>query len=177
MPSVGKNLDNIPEGTCVCSSCNARKDNVEFSWYANRFTKDGYRLRVNTYCDTCSTRISKELANVKKTILKNHPRPAYGEKCAICTKPVYKNKASVPDGVDGTWGWQCDHDHDTGEFRGWLCKKCNTGMGALGDNLESLLRAVQYLAKQDDLEFFTIFNGGKNKTTSKVNKDYLKRGN
>jgi len=171
---MAKNLDNIPQGTCVCSSCNTRKDNVEFSWYANRFTKDGYRLRVNTYCDTCSTRISKELSNVKKAILKNHPRPAYGEKCAICTKPVYKNKASVPDGIDGTWGWQCDHDHDTGEFRGWLCKKCNTGMGALGDNLESMLRAVQYLAKQDDLEFFTIFNGGKTKTTSKVNKDYLK---
>ena len=171
---MAKKLDNIPQGTCVCSSCNTRKDNVEFSWYANRFTKDGYRLRVNTYCDTCSTRISKELSNVKKAILKNHPRPAYGEKCAICTKPVYKNKASVPDGIDGTWGWQCDHDHDTGEFRGWLCKKCNTGMGALGDNLESMLRAVQYLAKQDDLEFFTIFNGGKTKTTSKVNKDYLK---
>lgn len=169
-----KNLDNIPQGTCICSSCNMRKDNVEFQWYANRFTKDGYRLRVNTYCSTCSTRISKELSNVKKTILKQHPQPAYGDPCAICNKPVYKNKASVPDGIDGTWGWQCDHDHDTGEFRGWLCKKCNTGMGALGDNLESVLRAVQYLAKQDDLEFYSIWNGGRSRIATKVNKEYLK---
>mgnify|MGYP000308762496 CR=1 FL=1 len=50
-------------------------------------------------------------------------------------------------------------------------------MGALGDDLESLLRAVQYLANQDALEFYTVWNGGRNKIASKVNKDYLKRGN
>ena len=169
-----KNLENIPQGTCVCSACNTKKDNVEFQWYANRFTKDGYRLRVNTYCGACSTRISKELSAIKRQVKQQHPQPQYGEPCAICDKPVYKNKAAVPEGVDGTWGWQCDHDHDTKEFRGWLCKKCNTGMGALGDDLESLLRAVQYLAKQDDLEFYTVWNGGKKKIASKVNKEYLK---
>jgi hypothetical protein len=46
-------------------------------------------------------------------------------------------------------------------------------MGALGDNLESLLRAVQYLAKQDDMEIYTVWNGGRNKVASKVNKEYL----
>ena len=171
---MGKNLDNIPLGTCVCSSCKTRKSNAEFQWYTNRFTKDGYRLRVNTYCNTCSSRISKELNAIKRQIQQNHPQPGYGECCAICNKQVYKNKAEVPEGVDGTWGWQCDHDHETGEFRGWLCKKCNTGMGALGDNLESLLRAVQYLAKQDDMEIYTVWNGGRNKFASKVNKEYLK---
>jgi len=43
--------------------------------------------------------------------------------------------------------WQLDHCHETGEFRGWLCKQCNTGLGNLGDNLESLKRAVNYLSK------------------------------
>jgi hypothetical protein len=47
-------------------------------------------------------------------------------------------------------------------------------MGALGDDLESLLRAVQYLAKQDDMEIYTVWNGGKKKIVSKVNKNYLK---
>jgi uncharacterized protein YlaI len=86
-----KNLDNIPLGTCVCSSCGIRKSNIEYSFYGTRFTKDGYRLRSNTICDSCSSLKSKELTAIKKT-LKNHPRPAYGEPCAICTKPVYKNK-------------------------------------------------------------------------------------
>tara|TARA_Y100000004_G_scaffold28565_1_gene29331 strand:- start:105 stop:437 length:333 start_codon:yes stop_codon:yes gene_type:complete len=102
--------------------------------------------------------------------------PALGEKCECCQKPVYASKETVPEGVDGTWVWQLDHDHESGQFRGWLCKQCNTGLGNLGDDLESLLRAVQYLAKQDDLEFYTVWNGGNRKIASKVNKEYLKRG-
>ena len=88
-------------------------------------------------------------------------------------KPVYASKETVPEGVDGTWVWQLDHDHESDSSMG---KQCNTGLGNLGDDLESLLRVVQYLAKQDDLEFYTVWNGGKNKIASKVNKEYLKRG-
>lgn len=38
-----------------------------------------------------------------------------------------------------------DHDHATGQVRGVLCIKCNTGIANLGDNLEGVMRAVQYL--------------------------------
>lgn len=38
-----------------------------------------------------------------------------------------------------------DHDHETGEFRGWLCQKCNMGIGQLGDNIEGLQQAIDYL--------------------------------
>jgi hypothetical protein len=41
--------------------------------------------------------------------------------------------------------WHRDHDHETGEFRGWLCHWCNTGIGSLGDNLHGLYQAVRYL--------------------------------
>jgi hypothetical protein len=40
-----------------------------------------------------------------------------------------------------------DHDHETGDFRGWLCTKCNTGIGLLGDSVKGLERAVNYLVK------------------------------
>lgn len=40
-----------------------------------------------------------------------------------------------------------DHDHDTGAFRGWLCRKCNTSIGALGDNIAGLERAIAYLKR------------------------------
>lgn len=40
-----------------------------------------------------------------------------------------------------------DHDHQTGKFRGWLCHKCNTAIGLLGDNFEGVMRALTYLAK------------------------------
>lgn len=38
-----------------------------------------------------------------------------------------------------------DHDHDTNAFRGWLCNKCNIGIGHLNDNLDGVLKAVKYL--------------------------------
>jgi hypothetical protein len=53
--------------------------------------------------------------------------------CELCGRPP-KGRAMA-----------LDHDHETGAFRGWLCSPCNIGIGALGDNLEGLLRAVEYL--------------------------------
>jgi len=41
--------------------------------------------------------------------------------------------------------WCLDHDHSTHEFRGWICERCNTGLGKLGDNIEGLTKALNYL--------------------------------
>lgn len=38
-----------------------------------------------------------------------------------------------------------DHDHASGSHRGWLCTKCNQGLGLFNDNIESMQRAVNYL--------------------------------
>jgi hypothetical protein len=38
-----------------------------------------------------------------------------------------------------------DHCHKTGEIRGLLCRKCNTGIGLLGDTVDRLERALKYL--------------------------------
>jgi hypothetical protein len=40
-----------------------------------------------------------------------------------------------------------DHDHVTGEFRGWLCSKCNTALGMLGDTLADAQNLVSYLTR------------------------------
>jgi len=38
-----------------------------------------------------------------------------------------------------------DHDHTTGKIRGFLCMPCNVGLGMMGDSIEGLQRAMDYL--------------------------------
>lgn len=62
-----------------------------------------------------------------------------GGSCGICglqfaEKPTRKlDRANI------------DHCHETGTVRGLLCLKCNTGLGALGDNQEGVRKALSYL--------------------------------
>lgn len=131
---ITKNLNNIPTGSCKCSVCYTDKPNSEYTFYTSRLTKDGYRLRINTNCKSCQKRISKELRNLRKELISSNPQPEYGSPCDLCKKPVHRN-------------WQLDHCHETGKFRGWLCKGCNTGLGGIGDSFESTLNALIYLSK------------------------------
>lgn len=79
------------------------------------------------------------LAHPEATARNRHRRNGYPEPtrarpltCECCGKPGKRLLA-------------LDHDHPTNAFRGWLCTRCNTGIGALGDNLAGVLRAVAYL--------------------------------
>lgn len=40
-----------------------------------------------------------------------------------------------------------DHNHKTGGFRGWLCDRCNRGLGYFDDCIEGLQKAVAYLTR------------------------------
>lgn len=55
--------------------------------------------------------------------------------CAICNKPITKLSRRM----------NIDHDHKTGQVRGLLCSGCNTGLGHLGDDVQGLKRALEYL--------------------------------
>ena len=55
--------------------------------------------------------------------------------CAICGKPEVGRRLNI------------DHDHATGLVRGLLCRKCNAGIGLLGDNIEGLEAALEYLRR------------------------------
>ena len=43
-----------------------------------------------------------------------------------------------------------DHIHGSYNFRGWLCNKCNVGIGNLGDTKEGVLKAYQYLIRVEE---------------------------
>ena len=38
-----------------------------------------------------------------------------------------------------------DHCHKTGKVRGILCVNCNRGLGAFGDNIRNMEKALEYL--------------------------------
>ncbi len=66
-----------------------------------------------------------------------------GGQCAVCL--------TIPVGVkQKTRTLHVDHDHATGRVRGLLCDSCNRGMGLLGDNPQTFLRAVDYLYRHAD---------------------------
>ncbi len=61
------------------------------------------------------------------------PTPEY---CECCANPLNPGK-----------GTHLDHCHKTGIFRGWLCNRCNLGIGHLGDSIKGIERALAYLRR------------------------------
>ena len=62
--------------------------------------------------------------------------------CALCGCPETNPKK----------GNLCiDHCHNTGKVRALLCDRCNRGIGAFGDNLDLLEKAVIYLQKHSSI--------------------------
>ena len=102
------------------------------------FSKEGSKGYLRYECRPCARKHNEIRGRIKKTappIPENH-------KCPICLRSAEelvtygKNKKSV---------WVLDHDHREETFRGWLCHKCNLGLGNLGDNAERCTRAAEYL--------------------------------
>ena len=68
-------------------------------------------------------------------------RKQQGDLCAICRKAETAQVNGVRQDLS------IDHDHKTGAVRGLLCRRCNRGLGALGDNIDGLKRALAYLER------------------------------
>ena len=56
--------------------------------------------------------------------------------CFLCNKKCQTNERLC-----------VDHCHKTGKVRKLLCRKCNSGIGQLGDSEELLKKAVEYIKK------------------------------
>lgn len=152
----------------ICPTCKKLKPVSEF--YRNRRTKDG----CSSQCMECHKAYYKTTNAIEKTRkwresykkrksenyhrTKNDPgkfenrrktaiRRKYGIThneyiellrsqsgvCALCGKSPNGKPLSV------------DHCHETGKIRGLLCSGCNAGIGLLGDNVEGLLKAIEYI--------------------------------
>ena len=103
----------------ICSYCGKRKNCKSFPKHSM------YKDNLDSRCRSC---IKKQIKVRGKLHKKAPPHP---ELCECCQRVPLK--------------WVLDHDHSDDSFRGWVCDRCNTGIGKLGDNLEGIIKAVNYL--------------------------------
>lgn len=123
------NLTIMSGDTKVCSYC--KKPKLLKSFAKNKNCKDGHDVR----CKSC---VKERNAVVEKIRLTAPPKP---EICDCCKK--------APKHLSGRRkvGLVLDHDPSTNTFRGWLCDKCNKAIGMLGDDLDGILNALDYLKR------------------------------
>lgn len=122
----------LEEDTKLCTMCNRILP-------VYNFAKEGSKGYLRYECRECARKQGKLVAKIKKSALpasKDHACPVC-QRTADQLTTYGKNKKSV---------WVADHDHETELFRGWLCHKCNLGLGNLGDNAERCKRAAVYLS-------------------------------
>jgi len=140
----------IKEDSKFCVKCKLTKPLGCFSIRGGAIRKDGTSSLKNS-CIECN----KYSRKVRYHLDKITPRPADDYQCPVCLKTLDMIKEELNDPTNSTLHnatlyWNLDHDHETGMFRGWLCSRCNSGLGWLGDSVSNLKRGLKYL--QDDLD-------------------------
>jgi hypothetical protein len=124
-----------------CPSCG--ESNIE------NFYTDTKGRRTNAYCRECHKQKCKDRWHSKSFLERKASKaPHYGitkeeflelyakqeGKCAICNEVPTTER-----------GLHIDHCHTTKRVRGLLCHGCNTGIGAMKENISVLNNAISYL--------------------------------
>ncbi len=135
--------DLFKQGLKECSHC---KEVKELSFFGiDRSTKTGYCSR----CKSCLCKLGKKSRDSPNGI-RSRLKRVYKAKdkdvnsylkinnCQICGIHITKKNKSF------------DHDHDTGEYRGTLCRDCNIGLGLFYDSISNLENAIKYLKSYYD---------------------------
>lgn len=131
---IGKHLGVSTNGVYLW--CNPEK-RIERNKATRRYRQTEKGRRTNDRCQReYSTsdigRITSALRNSRYAAQKSGHKPCIASRefllttltdtCALCG--LYES-----DDKHGGHRLHLDHDHNTGEFRGWLCRRCNTGLG------------------------------------------------
>ena len=118
-----------------CSTCNTLKPLDDF----HKRTYSSGKIGTQHNCKSCST-------VVRRKHYKPHASIKY--KLNLSWEEVQEITSPGKCAACGSTNRLCiDHDHETNEPRGLLCHNCNTAIGLVGDNLETLSNLIEYLKK------------------------------
>jgi hypothetical protein len=109
----------------TCTKCGKRKNPQSFRKHKRQ------KNELDSRCKKCVDKESKIRNELHKVA------PEKPEVCPICIK--------LPENFNAPFKWHLDHDPIEKYFRGWLCERCNLAIGSLGDTIEALTRALNYL--------------------------------
>ena len=126
------------EVTKPCSKCGIVQP---LSQYAIARKNDDGTYGYRSDCKTCT----KKLNQIRTRLRKQNPLPSSDYCCPICKRTEEELKASgqFPDRTI----WVVDHDHETEEFRAYICNICNQAIGRFDDNPDLILSAYKYLTE------------------------------
>ena len=128
-------FDGVDVQTKVCGICQIKKP-------LGNFGNDGGANYKRYECKECAGKQHKIVAKIKKSVA---PPPA-DYQCPICKRTAEQAQGHS---IKKKQVWCADHNHETEQFRGWLCHKCNLGLGNFADNIERLESAKQYMEKHE----------------------------
>ena len=120
----------------TCSKCGKDKLRKDFPVMVRHAT---VRPKLRAHCKECD----KVLASQRRKLKQKYGDAPDNHVCPICLR----NEQQLRKSTEQKSLWALDHDHQTGEFRNWICHPCNRGMGSLGDDVETLKRAIEHLEK------------------------------
>ncbi len=129
----------MKQPTCICGDCRKCKNREHQKDWAAR-----NKERMKSY----NNKESRRRANRRTTTSRygltveeyESMYSAQGGVCAICGSPE-----TVKGNGGETKMLAIDHDHGTGKVRGLLCNNCNRAIGLLGDDVEIMLNAIEYI--------------------------------
>lgn len=130
----------------ICTKCKLDKDLIHFSKKSS--TKTGY----NYTCKSCIAIVQNKWYHKNHQYNKQQSRQnawkswglttTYGEYLDICQQQDHS--CAICGSKEHLF---LDHCHDTRHVRGALCPSCNSGLGYFKDNPQTLLSAIEYLAR------------------------------
>jgi ribosomal protein L37AE/L43A len=140
---LGETINQLGEKIALhyCKSCKENKPVEEFS-KRHRGSQVGYRPL--NQCKNCRSNPAKQLSNLKK--IYNKPNDQY--ECPLCAR-----KKNIV-GYNGAF--VLDHNHETGQARGWICHDCNNALARTGENPNVLQKMIEYLTIENREKYFPI---------------------
>lgn len=127
------------EDSRKCIHCSKIKNLDSFEW------RDGQQRGRRKDCRSCRNFFKRVVRN----LYRENPKPTSPDyQCPCCfrtEKQLRENGGYLDRGI-----WVLDHSHITQKFRGWICDHCNVGIGRFEDKIENLIKAIDYLERDNE---------------------------